>query len=99
MKVRKELGGGRSAELRLQLPALLCMQTGIQPLNYVPPARMLRARQQRLRSLSLADLGLSADQLAPRGYRFASVAPPVRSGRVEWLQGSPSEIATQLLAS
>jgi electron transfer flavoprotein beta subunit len=98
VKVRKELGGGRSAELRLQLPALLCVQTGIQPLNYVPPARMLRARQQKLQSLSLEELGLAADQLTPRGYRFASIAPPVRSGRVEWLQGSPGEIATQLLA-
>ena len=98
VKVRKELGGGRSAELRLKLPALLCVQTGIQPLTYVPPARMLRARQQKLQSLSLDDLGLGPDALVPRGYQFRSVAPPARGGRVEWLQGSPGEIATQVLA-
>jgi electron transfer flavoprotein beta subunit len=98
VKVRKELGGGRSAELRLPLPALLCVQTGIQPLTYVPPARMLRARQQKLQSLSLNELGLKAEELAPRGYRFRSVAPPVRGGRVKWIEGSTGEIATQVLA-
>ncbi|MFQ5875936.1 MAG: electron transfer flavoprotein subunit beta/FixA family protein, partial [Dehalococcoidia bacterium] len=36
LRVRKELGGGRYAEVELPLPALLCVQTGIQPLTYVP---------------------------------------------------------------
>ena len=74
IKVRKELGGGRSADVRLPLPALVCIQTGIQPLNYVPPARMMRARQQRPQSLTLADLGLSQEDIAPKGYRILSVA-------------------------
>src|SRR4029434_8322489 len=46
VKVRKELGGGRYAEVELTLPALLCVQTGIRALTYVPPARRIRARQQ-----------------------------------------------------
>jgi electron transfer flavoprotein alpha/beta subunit len=48
-------------------------------------------------SFSLADLGLQADQLAPRGYRFIAVRPPERMHQVELLQGSPQEIATALL--
>jgi electron transfer flavoprotein beta subunit len=97
VKVRKELGGGRYAEIELMFPALLCVQTGIQSLTFVPPARRIRARQQPVTSFSLADLGLHADQLAPQGYRFVGLRPPKRIHEVELLQGSPNEIAVALL--
>src|SRR5262249_9185975 len=97
LKVRKELGGGRYAEVELTLPALLCIQTGIRPLTFVPPARRIRARQLPVVSFSLADLGLQVDQLVPRGYRFVAVHPPERTHQVELLQGNPQEIATALL--
>jgi electron transfer flavoprotein beta subunit len=96
--VRKELGGGRYARVELLLPALLCVQTGIQPLTYVPPARMMRARQQPVRSFSLAELGLELAQLIPRGYRFVDIFQPRRTSRVEFLQGSVEELATTLLS-
>jgi electron transfer flavoprotein beta subunit len=95
--VRKELGGGRYAEVELMLPALLCVQTGIQPLTFVPPARRIRARQQPVASFSVADLGLQAEQLVTQGYRFVGVRPPERTHQVELLQGSPQEIAAALL--
>ena len=95
--VRKELGGGRYAQIELVLPALLCVQTGIQPLTFVPPARRIRARQQAVASFSLVDLGLQADQLAPQGYRFVELRRPERIHEVELLQGSSQEIATALL--
>jgi electron transfer flavoprotein beta subunit len=97
VKVRKELGGGRYAEVELTLPALLCVQTGIRPLTFVPPARRIRARQQPVTSFSSTDLGLRADQLQPKGYRFVTVRPPERIHQVELLQGSPQEIAAVLL--
>jgi len=94
---RKELGGGRFADVGLQLPALLCVQTGIQPLTFVPPARRIRARQQPVRSFSLGDLGLQAEALAPKGYLILDVRPPERSQQAELLQGSAQEIAVALL--
>lgn len=97
VRVRKELGGGRYAHVELPLPALLCVQTGIQPLTYVPPARMIRARQHPVRSLSLADLELQAGQLVPQGYRFLDVVRPERISRAQFLEGSPQEIAANLL--
>jgi electron transfer flavoprotein beta subunit len=97
VKVRKELGGGRHAEVELALPALLCVQTGIRPLTFVPPARRIRARQHPVTSFSPADLDLRADQLQAQGYRFVTVGPPERSHQVELLQGSPQEIAAVLL--
>ena len=97
VKARKELGSGRYAEIELVLPALLCVQTGIQPLTFVPPARRIRARQQPVSSFSLSDLGLQADRLAPQGYHFTGLGPPERMHRIEFLEGSPQEIATVLL--
>jgi electron transfer flavoprotein beta subunit len=97
VKVRKELGGGRYAKVELMLPALLCVQTGIQPLTFVPPARRIRARQQPVTSFSLVDLDLQAEQLAPQGYRFVGVRPPEHAHQVELLQGNPQEIAAALL--
>jgi electron transfer flavoprotein beta subunit len=98
IKVRKELGAGRHAEVELGLPALLCVQSGIQPLSFVPPARRIRARQQPISSFSIADLGLQADQLTPKGYRFVGVSPPERTHQAEFLQGTPQEIAELLLS-
>jgi electron transfer flavoprotein beta subunit len=98
IKVRKELGGGRYADVRLPLPALVCIQTGIQPLNYVPPARMMRARQQAPKSLSLADLGLTPESVAPKGYRIDAVFPPQRTGQATMLEGPPPEAVRALLA-
>ena len=97
IKVRKELGGGRIAEVELELPALLCVQTGIQPLTFVPPARRIRARQQPVKSFSPADLGVQPEQLTPKGYRILSVRPPERTRQVELLQGNAQEIAAALL--
>ena len=94
---RKELGGGRNADVELQLPALLCIQTGIQPLTFVPPARRVRARQQPVKSFTTGELGLAADELAPKGYRILRVAPPQRAHQVELIQGSPLDVADALL--
>jgi electron transfer flavoprotein beta subunit len=98
IKARKELGGGRYAEVELFLPALLCVQTGIQPLTFVPPARRMRARQQPVSSFSLTDLGLKSEQVTPQGYRFVRVRPPERKHQVQFVEGSPQEIASALLA-
>ncbi|MGH7886815.1 MAG: electron transfer flavoprotein subunit beta/FixA family protein [Candidatus Binatia bacterium] len=97
VKVHKELGGGRHAEVELGLPALLCIQTGIQPLTFVPPARRIRARQQPVKSFSLADLGWHSEQLSPKGYQIRAVHPPERSHQVELIKGSAQEIAAALL--
>ena len=98
IKVRKELGGGRYADVSLSLPAVLCIQTGIRPLTFVPPARLLRARQQRPHSFSLEDIGLTDEATVAQGYTFHSVFPPQRTSQVEFLEGAPPEVAEMILA-
>lgn len=97
IRVLKEIGSGRHALVELSLPALLCIQTGIRPLSYAPPARRIRARLHPVRSLSLTDLGLEAEQLASRRYRVLEVFRPERMEAAEILQGQPREIAKKLL--
>ncbi len=98
IKVRKELGGGRYADVSLSLPAILCIQTGIRPLTFVPPARLLRARQHRPRSFSLEDIGLTDEATLAQGYSFHSVFPPQRTSQVEFLEGAPPEVAETILS-
>ncbi len=98
LKVRKELGGGRYADVGFPLPALLCVQTGIRPVSYGPPVRLLRARQQPVRSLSLANLGLGREELTPSGYRFLSVFHPERLAQAQLIEGEPRQVAAALLA-
>ncbi len=64
----------------------------------VPRPGALRARQQPVRSLSLASLGLTEGEIVVQGYHFLSVFPPVRTGQVQFLEGSAQEVATVLLA-
>ena len=44
VRVKKEIGGGRKAEVRLKLPAVLCVQTGIQPLRYLSAMKRQKVR-------------------------------------------------------
>lgn len=97
IKVRKELGGGRNAFMRIKLPAVLCIQLGIQPLSYVPPARVLRARQTPNKSLPLSELGIDPATLQNNAYRIDDVFPPVKTSNVQFLDGAPPAIAAQLL--
>ena len=59
---------------------------------------MLRARQHPIRSMSLADLGLTDDDIAPQGYKYQSVAPPERVSQVQFLEGATPEVAAELLS-
>ncbi|MFC2067440.1 hypothetical protein ACFLTP_00245, partial [Chloroflexota bacterium] len=78
------------------LPAVLCIQSGIQPLKYTPPARVLRARKEPLEVYSLSDLG----PLANRGAqmpRFTSLFKPESTRKAKMLEGEPADIAAAVV--
>ena len=58
IRVTKELRGGASQYLEMELPALLSIQYGMHPLSYVSPRRLLSARSQLAETLTLPELGL-----------------------------------------
>ena len=56
----------------------------------------MAAKSKPIQKLTAADLGLSAEDLAPR-QRIAKVYVPVKAAQTEFLQGSPKEIAARLV--
>jgi len=98
IRVKKEVGGGSLETLEVDLPALLCVQTGIQPLSHAAPVKIIRARKQSIPSLSLADLSLSLDELNRRRLKIVSVFDPPKGEYAEIIEGNtPAEIANALL--
>jgi len=88
-----ELAGGRHETVRLPLPAVLTVQSGINQPRYASLSNRLRAKSQALRMISLG----RADKPEQR-QRPLSVYVPAKTGTGEFIQGSIEEQADGLLA-
>ncbi|NBD27521.1 electron transfer flavoprotein subunit beta/FixA family protein [Paenibacillus glycinis] len=99
-------GGGRIAVVErdtewgvetvaVPLPALVTAQQGLNEPRYPSLPGIMKAKRKPLRQLGAAELGLGADDLAPRTERVALLAPPVRAAGRK-LSGTPAEQAGQL---
>jgi len=98
LTVRKELGGGVSQVLDIRLPAVLCIQSGIQPLKYTAPARVLRARNEPLEVYSLQDLVPMAEgAVQPIRPKLVGLFKPETTRKAEILEGEPSHIASVVI--
>jgi electron transfer flavoprotein beta subunit len=96
IKVKRELEGGWFQWIEMPLPALLTIQSGINKPRYATLKGIMAAKKKTIQNLTLADLGLSPEELAPR-QRMLKVYVPPKSSRTEYLQGSPNEIAARLV--
>lgn len=92
--VDRELGGGRYQTLEICMPALLCIQSGIVPLTYAPPVKLIQARRSATTCLSLSDLGITEHELARRRKaRVVGIKPREKSSTTQLLTGSPEKLA------
>lgn len=98
-RVRRELEGGLEEKVEMRLPALVTVQTGINEPRYVPIAGIRRAARREITVLSLADLGLSPDQVGTAGARVAleEVFLPEASEKGEMLEGSTDAVVDRLV--
>jgi electron transfer flavoprotein beta subunit len=95
--VERELEGGLTELLRVKVPALLTIQTGINEPRYANLRAIKQAKEKPLELLSPGDLGLDDAALAAAaGSRTRSVAPPDAGGGAEMLSGSPSDVAHRI---
>ncbi len=96
--VERELEGGLVELLRISLPALLTIQTGINEPRYATLRAIKQAREKPLAVQSLADVGLDAAAGRARrpGSRRRALAPPDRGEGAEMLDGSPAEVAARI---
>ncbi|MFB3884816.1 MAG: hypothetical protein ACE144_06285 [Thermodesulfobacteriota bacterium] len=98
VRIKKEIGGGRKAELRLKLPAVLCVQTGIQPLRYLSAMKRQKARNAPIKSGGKVDPE-NIKQVIPAmlGYDYKEVSLPSKEGHAEMIEGERPEKAKKIL--
>ena len=97
LTVERELEGGLVERLRLQLPALLTIQTGINEPRYATLRAIKQAKEKPLDVVGLGELGLDSGTVeAAAGSRVRSMAHPDTGEGAEMLDGSPSEVAARI---
>jgi electron transfer flavoprotein beta subunit len=99
MTVERELEGGTIERLRIGLPALLTVQTGINQPRYATLRAIKQAREKPLEVLALDDLGLDGAELErAAGAQVRALAIPRSRGGAEMLTGSTAEVADRIAA-
>lgn len=99
VRVARELENNRLAVVDLKLPALVTVQTGINTPRYASLKGIMAAKKKEVRTVSLSDLGLDASTVGGAAARMKTIrlAPPPKGKGAEIVQGSPEEIAQELL--
>lgn len=91
-KVTQEFGGGRSAELEVQLPAVLGIQAARQAPRYAPITRVRQAMQAG----GLEEVPASAPS-ASSGITVRKMYKPESAGHAEMIKGSAEEVADKIV--
>ncbi len=91
----REVEGGRARE-RCSLPAVLTVGKGLAEPRVPPVTGVMKAMRAPIDRRSLADLGLTADQLNT-GWSVAGHAPPPRREPVQMIAGEAADAANALL--
>jgi electron transfer flavoprotein beta subunit len=97
-KVNRELEGGLEEQLEVKTPALFSIQTGINEPRYVSIMGIRKAMQKEIRTMGLADTGLTENDVGPAGSWLTIdklYVPPVEK-QAEFLKGTPDEVATKI---
>jgi electron transfer flavoprotein beta subunit len=95
--VERELEGGLVEVLRIRLPALLTIQTGINEPRYATLRAIKQARDKPLDELDLGDLELDeATVSAAAGARVRRLRHPGKGEGAQMLDGSPAEVAARI---
>src|SRR5262249_14389871 len=77
-------------------PAVLTIQSGINTLRYATLKGIMAAKKKEIKKLDVSALGVDPAELAPK-MEFRRVHLPMKNKQTQFIEGSPSEIATKLL--
>ncbi|GIU76974.1 MAG: electron transfer flavoprotein subunit beta [Bryobacteraceae bacterium] len=92
VRVKRELEAGWYQHVTLPVPAVLTIQSGISRLRYATLMGIKRAKTKEIRVAEPP-----AEALAGGGLRLIGLAEPRRQKQTQFLEGSPSEQAAQLV--
>jgi len=97
--VRRELEEGLSETLKIDLPALIAVQTGINEPRYVSIMGIRKARSKEIEVRGLAATGLQPAEVGAAGSRtkVEEIFVPTAEKRAEILQGAPEEVSASLV--
>lgn len=95
--VRRELEGGSYASVRIDCPAVLTLQLGINTPRYASLRGIKQAAQRPIEVVDAEDLGVAADVLGAAGSasRVRRMYVPEK-GRAQMIEGTPAEQAARL---
>lgn len=98
VRVRKEIGGGRKLETVLKLPAMLCIQSGIQPLQYVSAMRRKKVRGTPITvGGTIDEIEMAPEISALMRYRAIEASAPEARTHAEMFTGERPEKIAKLL--
>jgi len=96
--VDREIEGGASEVVELQVPCLIAVQSGLNQVRYASLKGIMAAKKKPLDVKSVSDLGLSGQVGAGAAkVKVAKIAPPVKGETAEILQGSTDEVVASLV--
>lgn len=94
-EARRDIDGGTEI-IEVSLPALFSAQKGLNEVRYPPLRRVMQAKKIPIKSVCLADMGLTAKEVYPflriEEFRFSQ---PRKGGEV--LSGEISEVVPQVI--
>jgi len=96
VRVDRELEAGALESYAIELPALLTIQTGVNRPRYISVGGIRRAMKKDLQIMSVSELGLTAEMLAPQAVLERLETPP-RGKEAELISGPPEETAERLV--
>lgn len=99
LHVHRELEGGLTEAIEVQIPALLTIQTGINVPRYASMIGIRKAAKKPIEVLTLADLDIKGEEVGENGskvYIDKIYIPPVTK-KAEILEGSPEEVSAKLV--
>jgi len=92
VEVERELEGGALEVVKLPLPCLLTVQTGMNEVRYASLKGIMQAKKKPLDKKSLTEISLTATAVAPK-VKIEKIYSPPKGGGAEILTGSKDEIA------
>ncbi len=98
-RVTREMESGMNEIFRVQLPAVIEVQAGLNHPRYASLKGIMQAKRKPIDKPGPSDLGLSADQLGAAGSRLeiVDVAFPESSGGAQIIEGDAASAAQTLV--
>jgi len=93
-----ELEGGLEQLVKVKLPAVLAVQTGINEPRYVSILGIRKAMKKEIKVLSLVDTGLSEDDVGEAGswIKIEKMYTPPVEKQAEFIKGDPEEVSMKI---